>query len=151
MAAGAPQQPGNGLFGHLGQAGGRPYATAFIEMVDDLCGFALWELRVEQRCPASLRKFLTAATTSQQPQAITTVHLPDDEIVVAALAKEVAVRIDTGSSGEVGAFHEVLPLMDRSFEDFIRSDGSCQPLCDHPRTLPVPTPRASRSTPAVRA
>jgi hypothetical protein len=96
MAARAPQQPGNSLFGHFGQAGGRSYTTAFIEMVDDLLGFALWELCVEQRCPAALGAFLPAATTPQQPQAITTVHLPDDKLVVAALVKELALRIDTG-------------------------------------------------------
>jgi hypothetical protein len=96
MASGRPKESGHGLFGHLGQTGGSPHATAFIEMVDDLLGFTLRELRVEQGGAASLREFLPAATTPQQPQAITTVHLPDDKIVVATLAKEVACRIDTG-------------------------------------------------------
>ena len=63
MAAGAPQQPGDGLLRHCGQACGRPHTTAFIQMVDTLLGFALWELRVEQGGTASLGKFLPAATT----------------------------------------------------------------------------------------
>jgi hypothetical protein len=46
------------------QAGRGPYATAFVEMLDDVlrCGF--WKFGIEQRGTAALGKLFTARATA---------------------------------------------------------------------------------------
>jgi hypothetical protein len=47
MAASYPQQSGYRLFRHMHQPGRGSDATTFIQMTDNLCGFALGKLGVE--------------------------------------------------------------------------------------------------------
>jgi hypothetical protein len=65
-------------------------------MIDDLLGFGLRELGIEQRAPTALGEFFTACATAQQPDAVTTIYLADDEIALASVTKLVAFRIHTG-------------------------------------------------------
>jgi hypothetical protein len=46
MATSHPQQAAHGLFSHLHEPGCSPDTTAFIQMVDDILRFGLWELGI---------------------------------------------------------------------------------------------------------
>jgi hypothetical protein len=96
MTARHPQQPRHCLFTHLHQPSWGPHATAFVEMVDDVCSCGLRELGIKQRAPATLGKFFTAGTTAQQPDAVTAISFADDEIALTRLTKPVAFRVHTG-------------------------------------------------------
>ena len=72
----------------------------------DRCGLA--QFRVEQGGAASCGKFVLAAATASEAEAVTALHLADDKIVPARLALVLAFRIHTGSSEEVGSVHEGL-------------------------------------------
>jgi hypothetical protein len=95
MAPSNPHQPGHRFFGTLHEPGRGPDTTAFTQMANDLFGFGLRALRIEQGGAASLGKFFTAGATAQQAKGITAIDLSDDEIALATLAKELACRIDT--------------------------------------------------------
>jgi hypothetical protein len=65
-------------------------------MIDDILGFGLWELRVEQGAPAPLGKFFTAGAAAQQSNVIMAVYFADAKIALARVTKALAFRIDTG-------------------------------------------------------
>lgn len=65
-------------------------------MINHVLGFGLRELGIEQRAPAALGEFFTAGATAQQPEAVTTIYLADDEIALASVTKLVAFRVHTG-------------------------------------------------------
>lgn len=87
------------------QAGGGPHATAFVEMIDDLLGFGLRELGMEQGGTAALGELFTAGTAASQPDAVTAIDLAHCEIVLAGATKALACRIDTRESVQVGSLH----------------------------------------------
>ena len=65
MPTSHPQQTGDSFFRHLHETGRGSDTTAFIQMVDDILRFGLWELGVEQRGATSLGKFLATGATAQ--------------------------------------------------------------------------------------
>src|SRR5262249_34925516 len=83
-------QPCHRLFGHLHEPGCGPHATAFTEMADDILGFRLRELGVEQGGTASLGEFFPTGATTQQADAIVLIDLTHSEIGLARAAKQVA-------------------------------------------------------------
>ena len=65
MPTGYPHQLGHRLFGNLHEPGCRSDATAFPEMTDDILGFRLWELGIEQSGAASFGELLPIQPTAQ--------------------------------------------------------------------------------------
>jgi hypothetical protein len=90
------EQPSHGFFSNFGEPGGGSDTTPFIEMVNHIDRFGLAQFRVEQGGAASLGKFVLAAATAQQTEAVTAIHLTDDKIVLARLAIVWAFGIDAG-------------------------------------------------------
>jgi hypothetical protein len=78
MPASHPQQTGDGLFGNFHETGRSPHATAFTQMADDILGFGLRELGIEQGGATSLGEFLPAGPTPQQAHTVMAVDLTDD-------------------------------------------------------------------------
>jgi hypothetical protein len=78
MSPSHPQQAGDGLFGHFHETGRSPHATTFTQMADDILGFGLRELGIEQGGTTSLREFLPAGPTTQQAHMVLAVDLADD-------------------------------------------------------------------------
>ena len=60
-----PQQAGHGLLGHFHEPRRGPDATAFPQMADDILGFGLRELGMEQGGATALGEFLSAGPTAQ--------------------------------------------------------------------------------------
>jgi hypothetical protein len=65
-------------------------------MVNDRLSFSFTHFGVEQRRIASFREFVTAATATQQTNAIFTVDLTNTKIALAWAAIMLAIGIDTG-------------------------------------------------------
>jgi hypothetical protein len=65
-------------------------------MVDDRLSFVLRPFGVESSRPTALRKVLAAAATAEEPDVVMAIDLPDHEIPLAGLTKEVAFGIHTG-------------------------------------------------------
>jgi hypothetical protein len=91
-----PQQAGDGLFGNLHEPGRGPDTTAFPQMVDDILRSGFGELGIEQGGATSLGKLLPTDATAQQADTVTAIHLPDNEVVSASMAKQLAFGIHTG-------------------------------------------------------
>jgi hypothetical protein len=57
---------------------------------------------------ASLRECFLATAAAQQTNAILTIDLANHEIALSWASSILAFGMDTGSSGEVGSWHDVL-------------------------------------------
>lgn len=96
VPAGHPEQTRHRIFGDVDEASGGTHSTAFPEMVDDRRRLFLWKLRIEQGGASPLGELLSARATAQQANTVMAVHLPDNEVVRARVAKQLACDIDTG-------------------------------------------------------
>jgi hypothetical protein len=56
----------------------------------------LWKLRMEQGGATPLGELLPARATAQQAHTVMAVYLPDNKVVRASVAKQLACGIDTG-------------------------------------------------------
>ena len=65
-------------------------------MADDLLGFRLWELGIEQGDVTLFREVLPAQPIAQQADTIMPIHLSDDEVIGPSVVKQLAFGIDTG-------------------------------------------------------
>jgi hypothetical protein len=64
-------------------------------MADDILGFGLWELGIEQGGATSLGEFLPAGPTTQQAHPVMAVDLPDDQVACPGALQQVAFDINT--------------------------------------------------------
>jgi hypothetical protein len=64
-------------------------------VADDILGFSLRELRIEQGGAASLREFLPTGAAAQQAHTVMAVDLSDDQVACPCALKQVAFSIET--------------------------------------------------------
>ena len=95
MSPSYPHQPGHRLRGNLHEPGRRPHTTPFTQMANDIVGFGLRELRIQQGGAASLGALLTARPAAQEPDVVLTVDFAHTEMVLARETKPLACRVDT--------------------------------------------------------
>jgi hypothetical protein len=63
-------------------------------MANDIVGFGLRELRIQQGGAASLGEFLPTGATAQQAHTVIAIDLPDDQVACIGTLTQVAFRID---------------------------------------------------------
>jgi hypothetical protein len=101
MATRQAHQTGHRGVCALGHARWGADATAFIQMVDDICGGFFRYRGVEESCAASCGKRFATGATAQQAHASVVIPCTQNEVVLAALPTLLACRIDTGARGAV--------------------------------------------------